>query len=156
VPGGASVLEGLCMPHSPRLHDGRLWLLDSGRGRLLTVLPRAGQSETVAEVPGYARGAAFVGPYAFVGLSKVRETATFGGLPIAERRQGLKCGVWVIDCRTGRLAVFLEFHAGVDEIFDVQVLPGVRAPVVEGPHSADDEGGTIWTVPSLPQVAIGG
>src|SRR5262249_11370309 len=100
---------------------------------------------------GYTRGAAFAGPYAFVGLSKVRETATFGGVPIAERRQELKCGVWVVDCRTGRAVVFLELRSGVDELFDVQVLPGVRAPVVEGPFAAEDGGATIWTVPTHEQ-----
>jgi uncharacterized protein (TIGR03032 family) len=149
VTTGATVAQRLCMPHSPRVHDGRLWLLDSGTGRLVTVEPGSGRCETVAEVPGYARGLAFVGPYAFVGLSQIRETSTFGGLPIAERRGELKCGVQVVDCRTGRLVVFLEFQSGVEEIFDVQVLPGIRAPVVEGPFAAEDGAAAIWTVPAL-------
>ncbi len=149
IPTGATVAQGLCMPHSPRVHDGRLWLLDSGRGRLVTVDPALGNCEMVAELPGYVRGAAFVGPYAFVGLSKVRETSAFGGIPVAERREQLKCGVWVVDCRRGRPVVFLEFQSGVEEIFDVQVLPGIRKPVVEGPFAAEDGTATIWTVPSL-------
>ena len=120
------------MPHSPRLHDGRLWLLESGAGRLLVLDRASGRSECVAELPGYTRGLAFYGPYAFVGLSKIRESSTFGGLPIAERIKELKCGVWVVDVRSGETAGFLEFEKGVEEIFAVELLPGVRFPTVIG------------------------
>jgi uncharacterized protein (TIGR03032 family) len=132
VSSGAVVARGLCMPHSPRLHDGRPWLLDSGKGRVLVVDPRTGGVETVADLPGYTRGLAFQDCFAFVGLSKIRETSTFGGLPIAERLGNLKCGVWILDLRTGGTAGFLEFADGVEEIFDVQVLPGLCFPTVIG------------------------
>jgi uncharacterized protein (TIGR03032 family) len=67
-----------------------------------------------------------------VGLSRIRETSTFGGLPLAERRHELKCGVWVLETQSGRVAEFLEFEKGVEEIFDVQILQGVRFPAVVG------------------------
>jgi uncharacterized protein (TIGR03032 family) len=127
VEADAVVARGFCMPHSPRLYDERLWLLDSGTGSLLTIDPQRGQHEVVARLPGYARGLAFHGPLAFVGLSRIRETSTFGGLPIAERLRELQCGVWVLDYRSGQTVGFLLFQAGVEEIFDVQVLPGVRS-----------------------------
>jgi uncharacterized protein (TIGR03032 family) len=91
--------------------------------------------------------------YAFVGLSKIRETSTFGGMPIAERRPQLKCGVGVVDLTTGRLAAHLEFVTGVEEIFDVQVLPGVRCPALSGPYPSVDGAAPIWTAPSLPPAA---
>ncbi|MGH7193436.1 MAG: TIGR03032 family protein [Candidatus Saccharimonadales bacterium] len=132
VPSGQIVARGLSMPHSPRLHDGRLWVLESGTGRLLLVDPATGLRETVAEVPGFARGLAFAGNYAFVGLSKIRETSTFGGLPIAERLSELKCGVAVVDVHRGEVIAILEFHTAVEEIFDVQLSPGLRFPEVIG------------------------
>jgi uncharacterized protein (TIGR03032 family) len=132
VPCGQVVARGLAMPHSPRVHENRLWILDSGTGRVLIVDASSGQSVPVAELPGYPRGLAFCGRYAFVGLSKIRETSTFGGLPLAERRHELKCGVWVLDAHSGQAAEFLEFEKGVEEIFDVQILPGVRFPAVVG------------------------
>ena len=89
-----------------------------------------------------------LGPYAFIGLSKIRETSTFGGVPIAERRAELKCGIAVVDLRTGRLAARLEFVSGVEEIFDVQLLPGVRSPALSGPYPALDGTPPIWTVPT--------
>jgi uncharacterized protein (TIGR03032 family) len=153
VDSGAVVLRGLAMPHSPRLHGGRLWVLDSGHGRLSWVDPAVGRAEPVAHLDGYTRGLAMHGPYAFIGLSKIRETAVFGGIPIAERREKLQCGVEVLDVRTGRTVAGLRFHSGVDEIFDVTLLPGVRCPILSGPLPDADGAQTIWLVPppqSLP------
>ncbi len=132
VPSGRVVVRGLSMPHSPRWHDGRLWLLESGTGRLLHVDPGSGRREAVAEVPGFARGLAFAGPSAFVGLSKIRATSAMDGVPLAQRRETLKCGVAVVDLRSGQLIALLEFQTAVEEIFDVQLLASVRFPEVVG------------------------
>jgi len=132
VPTGEIVARGLCMPHSPRLHEGRLWLLDSGTGQLQFIDPATGRRETVAELPGYTRGLALLGPYAFVGLSKIRETSAMDGVPLALRRNELKCGVAVVDIRSGSAVATLEFQTAVEEIFDVQLLAGPRFPEVIG------------------------
>lgn len=143
VPGGEAIAGGLCMPHSPRFHAGRIWLLDSGTGRLVLVAPARGSVETVAVLPGYTRGLAMVGQFAFVGLSRIRETSTLGGIPIAEDRSALKCGVAVVDLTSGKQMALLEFHSGVEEIFDVQLLP-FRSPVLSGPHPSLDDTPPIW------------
>jgi uncharacterized protein (TIGR03032 family) len=91
-----------------------------------------GRWQAVAELPGFARGLAFAGPYAFVGLSKIRPTSAMDGVPLAERRQQLKCGVAAVDLRTGQVTGLLEFQTAVEEIFDVQLLPGLRFPEVVG------------------------
>ena len=135
------------MPHSPRIHAGRVWMLHSGAGQLVLIDPANGMTQTVTELPGYTRGLALYERFAFVGLSKIRETSTFGGMPIAERRKELKCGVGVVDLSTGRLAAHLEFVTGVEEIFDVQVVPGVRCPALSGPYPHLDGATPIWIVP---------
>jgi uncharacterized protein (TIGR03032 family) len=147
IPSGEIVARGFAMPHSPRVYGGRVWLLNSGAGRLVTVDIATGKAETVAELPGYTRGLALAGQFAFVGLSKIRETATFGGVPIAEQPEKLKCGVAIVDLVSGKPIGYLEFKTGVDEIFDVQVLPGIRFPAFSGPFPAQDGGKAIWTVP---------
>jgi uncharacterized protein (TIGR03032 family) len=147
VPSGQTVARGFAMPHSPRVHDGQLWLLDSGRGSLVRIDPHSGQAEVVARFPGYTRGLAIHRELAFVGLSKIRETATFGGVPVAERRERLKCGVAVIDLQRGELLGQFEFKSGVEEIFDVSVLPGVRMAAMRGPFALEDGDPTIWVVP---------
>jgi hypothetical protein len=54
------------------------------------------------------------------------------GVPLAERREQLKCGVAVTDLRNGRLVAMLEFQTAVEEIFDVQALAGLRFPELIG------------------------
>ena len=147
IANNATVATGFSMPHSPRVHQGRVWLLDSGTGRLVIVDPRTGRSETVAALPGYARGLSFTGGFAFIGLCKIRETAEFGDVPIAARRESLKCGVAVVELASGKLAAVLEFTAGIHEIFAVEILQGTRCPAISGPFVAKDHTQPIYTMP---------
>ncbi|MCW2966990.1 MAG: repeat-containing protein [Solirubrobacteraceae bacterium] len=127
---------GLSMPHSPRWHDGRLWLLESGQGTLCTVDLAAGRVDVIAELPGFTRGLAFAGNIAFVGLSQIRESPTFGGLPLTQRLQERMSGVWMVDLRSGAVVGFLRFDDLVQEIFDVALLPGARYPEIAEATSA--------------------
>lgn len=147
-----TVARGFAMPHSPCVHLGQIWLLDSGRGSLVRVDRASGEIDTVARFPGYTRGLAMVGDLAFVGLSKIRETSTFGGVPIAENRERLKCGVGIVNLRTGALVGQIEFTSGVDEIFDVSLLPGSHLTAMRGPFAGEDGEQTIWTVPTAGEV----
>jgi uncharacterized protein (TIGR03032 family) len=128
VDSSETVVSGLSMPHSPRWYRDQLWILESGEGTLATVDLADGSVETVAELPGFTRGLAFAGPLAFVGLSQVREATTFGGLPLTGRLEERQCGVWIVNVETGAVVGFLRFEDLVQEIFDVQVLPGLRFP----------------------------
>jgi len=132
ISSGEFVTRGLSMPHSPRWHDGKLWVLESGRGGVVLVDRATGRRETVLQLPGFTRGWAFAGTYAFVGLSKIRATSAMDGVPLAERREHLRCGIAVVDLRSGCQIAFLEFQTAVEEIFDVQLLPGIRFPEVMG------------------------
>jgi hypothetical protein len=132
VSSGEIVSRGLCMPHSPRWRDGRLWVLESGTGSLVLVELASGKRQTVASLRGFTRGLAIVGPLAFIGLSKIRPTSAMDGVPLAEKRDQLHCGIAVVDLRSGRTVGFLEFQTAVDEIFDVQILAGSRFPEIMG------------------------
>lgn len=145
VASGEAVTVGLAMPHSPRWHDGNLFVLNSGMGRLERVDLATGRCDVVAVLPGYARGLAFLGDLAFVGLSRIRETAIFGGTPIAAYHDQLKCGIGVIELSTGNTVATLQFANGVEEIFDVQTVLGTRCPTFGGAPGAEDE---IWLLPS--------
>jgi uncharacterized protein (TIGR03032 family) len=137
LPGGEVVAGGLSMPHSPRWHDGRLWVLESGTGGVVRIDPATGSRETVAGLPGFTRGLALAGPYGFVGLSKIRPTSAMDGVPLARRRAELTCGIAAVDLRSGRAVGSLEFQSAVEEIFDVQLLSGVRFPEVVGFQKED-------------------
>jgi uncharacterized protein (TIGR03032 family) len=132
IPSGEFITRGLSMPHSPRWHDEKLWVLESGTGGVVLVDRVTGGRETIAQLPGFTRGLALAGPYAFIGLSKIRKTSAMDGVPIAERRDELKCGIAVLDLRSGQTVAFLEFQTAVEEIFDVQLFPALRFPEVIG------------------------
>ncbi len=136
IASGEVVIGGLSMPHSPRWHDGRLWLLESGTGTLCTADLDRGSVQAVAELPGFARGLAFAGGLAFIGLSQIRESSTFGDLPLTQRLSERQCGVWIVDLRSGSIAGFLRFDDLVQEIFDVALLGGVRYPEIAEPDDA--------------------
>lgn len=149
IESGETVARGFAMPHSPLVHLGQIWLLDSGRGALVRVDPSTGEVTTTARFPGYTRGLAMIGKLAFVGLSKIRETSTFGGVPIAENRARLKCGVGVVNVQTGELVGQFEFTSGVEEIFDVDLVTNSKLTAMRGPYSQEDGRKAIWTVPPV-------
>ena len=122
------LLRGLSMPHSPRWYQGKLWVLESGQGSLAEVDLGRRTWRTVVQVPGFTRGIDFLGPLAFIGLSQVRESAVFSGIPLIERVYERTCGVWVVNIATGETVGFLRFDGDVQEIFAVQVLRGMRFP----------------------------
>lgn len=136
IESNETLLTGLSMPHSPRWYNNQLYLLESGQGslavvdRLLTPRPAGTHGlRTIAQLPGFTRGLDFYGPLAFIGLSQVRESATFSGLPLIDRLgEERTCGVWVVNIQNGQTLGFLRFEAGVQEIFAVQVLPNTRFP----------------------------
>jgi uncharacterized protein (TIGR03032 family) len=124
------VARGLSMPHSPRWHAGRLWLLESGTGSLGHVDLATGKYEPIIQLDGFTRGLEMVGNLAFIGLSQVRETAIFSGIQITDRLAETErtCGVWVVDVERGQIVAFLRFEEAVQEIFAVCLLPGLRYP----------------------------
>ena len=146
VPSSKAIAEGLSMPHSPRVYRDRLWVLNSGRGEL-TVIDPSGRLEKVISLPGYTRGLAFAGKYAFVGLSKIRETAIFGNLPICDRFDELKCGIAIVDLQTRKMISCLEFKQGVDEIYDLQISK-FSAATLSGPYATTERTQQIWSLPA--------
>ena len=117
------IAEGLSMPHSPRWYRDRLWLLESGTGSFGFIDSKSGKYESIVQLDGFTRGVSFAGPLAFVGLSQVRESAVFGGIPIAEKSLKERlCGVWVINIESGQTIGFVRFEDAVQEIFSVEVL----------------------------------
>lgn len=129
VASGEVIARGLSMPHSPRWYDGRLWVLESGSGGIGWIDPATGKYQELTTLPGFTRGLDFCGPLAFIGLSQVRESAVFSGIAIAERPLAERCcGVWVVNIQTGQIVAYVKFDDALQEIFAVQVLPGVRHP----------------------------
>jgi uncharacterized protein (TIGR03032 family) len=135
------VCRGLSMPHSPRLHDEALWVLNSGTGEIGIVDVLKGRFEPVAFCPGYLRGLTFLGQYAVVGLSEPRENRTFAGLPLQDRLAAEKveprCAIYVIDTKSGDIVHWLRIEGVVTELYDVLALPKITRPSMIGFRSQE-------------------
>ena len=141
------ILEGLSMPHSPRLYKDKLWLLDSGRGYLGYLDKDTGKFQDVAFCPGYARGLAFIGDFAIVGVSKCRGDRTFEGLPLeqelAKRNATERCGIQVIDLNNGDVVQWLRIEGVAQELYDVVTIPNAARPKAYG-FKTDEIRYNVW------------
>jgi uncharacterized protein (TIGR03032 family) len=138
------VCSALSMPHSPRWHDGRLWLLNSGTGELGWVELASRSFRPLCFCPGYLRGLAFIADrFALVGLSKPRENRTFSGLPLdaalKDRNVSARCGLYVIDIVSGDVVHSVIIEGIATELYDIAVIPGIRQPSMIGLASEEQK-----------------
>ena len=150
----AVVCRGLTMPHSPRLHDGRLYVLNAGTGELGLVDTAAGRFHALAFLPGFARGLALHGGHALVGLSLPRANQVFAGLPLDDRlkaeRLEPQCALAVVELASGRTLHWLRLGGVVRELYDVALLPMARRPMLVGLQQAGPINRLISRGPDLP------
>ena len=148
VADGRVAASGLSMPHSPRLHEGTLYVLNSGTGELGRVnldAPDVEAFEPIAFCPGFVRGLGFHGGHAVVGLSKPRYER-FEGLALDERLREADsepwCGVQAIELATGRVAHWFRIDGAIAELYDVTVIPDTLCPMAV-PLSGDETAGFV-------------
>ena len=140
IASNAIVAEHLSMPHSPREHAGKLWVLNSGSGELGWIDRAKKAFQPFAFFPGFLRGLAFYADHAFVTLSKPRH-GRFAGLALdqtlKDKDADAWCGVQILSLADGTVAHWLRFDGAITELFDICVLPGVKNPLTLGPQSDD-------------------
>ena len=128
------------MPHSLRVWDDALYVLEAGRGALVRVDLASGRREDVMHCPGFARGLAFVSHYAVLTISMPRPVA-FEGLPLAGAMKARGAVPWrglqVVDLRNGDVAHWLRLEGDVTELFDCALIPQTRCPRALGPWSRE-------------------
>lgn len=149
------VCKDICMPHSPRWHHNRLWVLESGTGYLGYVdfgtsisskNPLTDEQEThhkftpLVFIPGYLRGLSFIGSkYALVGSSLDRHEKVFQDIPLGVniKKKGVtaKCGIFIIDLDSQDVIHEVIFNQNVkdpiNEIYDVCAIPGAKRVTAE-------------------------
>lgn len=127
VESGEIVARGLSMPHSPKMYDGQLYVLQSGNGDLTHVDIETGKLENLREMSGFGRGMDRYGDYLFIGLSKLRTTSkAFQDLPISQR--SVFAGVYIIYMPTMSSIGFIKYETSVEEIYDIKVIPNAIRP----------------------------
>lgn len=108
------MVSGLTRPHSARLHEGKVWVDDSGYGELVVAAPSG--ITTVARLPGWTRGLCLHDGVAFVGTSRVipRFRQYAPGLKV----ESSLCGLHAVDIQTGEVLGSLQWPAG-NQIFAI-------------------------------------
>lgn len=129
------VCEGLSMPHSPRWHNGKLWVLNAGTGYLGWVDFETKSFVPFTFCPGFLRGLSMIGNVAAIGLSKPRN-GRFAGLALDDELKKRDaepwCGVQIVSLTTGDVLQWVRFDGDITELFDISFLPGVRNPMMVG------------------------
>jgi uncharacterized protein (TIGR03032 family) len=136
VPSGEIVAGELPMPHTPRLYDGRLLLLLSATGEIVAMDTSTGKYDVIKKVPGFIRGMTRQGEYLFVAQSRIRKkSSAFRHLEIAD--DATSAGFTVLHLPTASIVAEFRYQSSVDEIYDIEVLPGLRRPGILNPEKKD-------------------
>jgi uncharacterized protein (TIGR03032 family) len=134
VPTNEMVLDGLPMPHAPRMYDGKLYTLLSAKELLICIDPEKGTYDEVTHIPGFVRGMAKHGDFLFIGTSRLRKnSSTFKHLKISEKAD--VAGVTVVHLPSGTIVANLNWLMSVDEIYDIQVIPNTSRPNIINTYS---------------------
>lgn len=135
---GRCVAEGLSVPHSPRIIDGKVYFCESGYGTLVRINPDDGQREVVCELPGLTRGVDAHGGIAFVGMSSQRKSASLPTLPLLVRHEALTAGIAAVDLASGEVLGMVRIQNAGREILDVKIIPNCALPGI-GERNDHDE-----------------
>jgi uncharacterized protein (TIGR03032 family) len=143
------IFSDLRMPHSPRLINDELYILFSATGEVLKLGPESRSKEVVTRIDGFVRGMAYYHDFLFIGLSRLREnSSTFSRLEIASKSK--QAGIVIIHLPTASRYGEIWYNASVDEIYDIQVLPGKLRPNIFNTVQAEHKkglsipGATYW------------
>lgn len=129
VPSGRIILDGLSMPHSPRIYNEELYVLESGSGKLLKVDPEKNSYEVLYNFNCFIRGLSFFQGIAIIGKSKIRESSKdFDDLTVKQNSKF--AGLLFFDMTKFELLGELSYETDVDEIFDVQIIEDAVSTVI--------------------------
>jgi len=112
------IARGLTRPHSARLHQGHLWVANSGYGEVGIV--ENGHYRAVTRLPGWTRGLAFASGVAFAGTSRVipRFSRYAPGVDLETSR----CALHALDARSGKVLGSLDWPEG-NQVFAIDWAP---------------------------------
>ena len=126
------VLDGLCMPHSPKIYGGKVYVCNSGYGTVVCHDPATQTTQTVLEVQGFTRALTFFQNYMIVCCSRFRKSARAAPLPIAEKYDDSHAGVYIVDMADLSVVAYCRFDGDVGQLYDVAVIEQSAQPLVLG------------------------
>ncbi len=129
VPSGNILLDNLAMPHSPRIYNDKLYLLESGKGNLIEFDRETKAAKIIFNFGCFIRGLAFIENVIVIGKSKIRETSKdFNDLKVKEMSSN--AGLIFFDILTNQIIGQIDYTSTVEEIFDVKILINTNNPAI--------------------------
>ncbi|MCF6442703.1 TIGR03032 family protein [Pseudoalteromonas luteoviolacea] len=124
------LISGLSMPHSPRCHDGKVYLCNSGEGEILCYDPKTCEKSVLCTLPGFTRGLTFYGDLMLVATSHVRSSTVVNDIPLtkAHTQKDTVCGIWIINKQNGEILSKLQFKGDVSQLYDLCIIPNSTFP----------------------------
>ncbi len=126
------VLEGLCMPHSPKLYKDKVYLCNSGHGTVMCYDPQTKTAETVLQVQGFTRALTFYQDYMIVCCSKFRHSERAAPLPVALKYKESHAGIYIVDMSNLSIVAFCRFDGDVSQLYDVAIIEQSVQPEIMG------------------------
>lgn len=124
------LLDKLVMPHSPRIYNNKVYLCDSGVGKLLCYDLETRTVNEIMHFQGFPRGMNFYGPLLFVGLSKVRDSDEKEPIPLARMYEETYSGIRVINLEDNSEIASLTFEGDLEQIYDIAIIPHAVNPEI--------------------------
>lgn len=122
------LVEGMILPHSPKCHDGFVYVCESGFGHVWKVDPKTKEKTLVVSLPGFTRGLYFYDQLMFVGTSRLRKRNNKNPIPLRDLHEETQAGIWVINLATNQQIGHITFDGDIDQIYDVAILPNSTMP----------------------------
>ena len=143
------ICQGLAMPHTPRIFNNELYVLQSATGELTKINTKDGSYEVIVKIDGFIRGMSLHNDYLFIGISKLRKnSSTFGKLDFAKNAN--QAGIIIVHLPTKSISGKINYLNSLDEIYDVHILKNKRRPNILNTLTGDHNEGlslpnsTFW------------
>jgi uncharacterized protein (TIGR03032 family) len=118
------ITTGLSMPHSPRIYNDKLYILESAAGKMIEIDRETGKKHERINFGSFIRGMCLIDDYIFVGISKIRSGkggSLFDKLQVDESTSF--AGIAAIKLSTLETIGQLKFSSGVTDIYNIKKLP---------------------------------
>ncbi|MEJ2043082.1 MAG: TIGR03032 family protein [Reinekea sp.] len=124
------VLDGMWMPHSPRVYQGKVYLCNSGYGEVICYDPVTKKSKVILTLPGFTRAITFWGGYMLVCCSKIRQSDAKAKMPVADRVNENYAGVYIVNLTDYSIVAYNRFDGDVSQLYDIAIIPDSQHPMV--------------------------
>ena len=143
------ICQGLAMPHTPRIFNNELYVLQSATGELTKINTKDGSYEVIVKIDGFVRGMSLHNDYLFIGISKLRKnSSTFGKLDFAKNAN--QAGIIIVHLPTKSISGKINYLNSLYEIYDVHIIKNKRIPNILNTLTGDHNEGlslpnsTFW------------